>query len=105
MELVRVPYLLDYKIEQRIYQAQIQSAHAESGKHVAPHVAWVTALWAVLTRMKKPLAEKYGKTLSDIVGKLGPLEKTLLYAEVITPEGLTAEQQRELVAGIDKVAR
>jgi predicted Ser/Thr protein kinase len=105
MELVRVPYLLDYKVEQKIYQAQIQSAHAESGKHVAPHVAWVTALWAVLTRMKKPLAEKYGKLLSDVVGKLGPLEKALLYAEAMTPEGLTPEQHRELVAGIDKVAR
>jgi predicted Ser/Thr protein kinase len=105
MELVRVPYLLDFRIEQKIYQAQIQSAHAESGKHVAPHVAWVTALWSVLTRMKKPLAEKYSKTLADVVGKLGPMEKAVLYAEVSTPEGLTPEQQRELVAGIDKVAR
>jgi serine protein kinase len=105
MELVRVPYLLDYKIEQRIYQAQILSAHAESGKHVAPHVAWVTALWAVLTRMKKPLGEKYGKVLSDVVGKLGPLEKALLYADNATPEGVSAEHSRELVAGIEKIAR
>jgi serine protein kinase len=105
MELVRVPYLLDFRIEQKIYQAQIQSAHAESGKHIAPHVAWVTALWAVLTRMKKPLAEKYSKTLADIVGKLGPMEKAVLYAEVATPEGLNPDQQRELVAGIDKIAR
>ena len=99
MELVRVPYLLDYRVEQRIYEAQIRAAHAESGKHVAPHVAWVTALWAVLTRMKKPLAEKYGKTLSDLVAKLGPLEKALLYADSATPEGLTTEQQRELRGG------
>ena len=81
MELVRVPYLLDYRVEQKIYEAQIKVAHAESGKHVSPHVAWVTALWAMLTRMKKPLAEKYGKTLSDLVVKLGPLEKALLYAD------------------------
>jgi serine protein kinase len=105
MELVRVPYLLDYKVEQRIYQAQIQAAHAESGKHVAPHVAWVTALWAVLTRMKKPLGEKYGKNLTDVVGRLGPLEKALLYAEGAVPEGVSAEQQRELVAGTEKIAR
>ena len=105
MELVRVPYLLDYKIEQRIYQAQIHSAHSESGKHVAPHVAWVTGLWAVLTRMKKPLAEKYNKSLADLVGRLGPLEKALLYAENVTPEGLSPEQHRELVAGIEKIAR
>ncbi len=105
MELVRVPYLLDYKVEQRIYDAQIRAAHSESGKHVAPHVARVTALWAVLTRMKKPLGEKYNKSLTEIVGRLGPLEKALLYAENATPEGLTTEQQRELVAGVEKIAR
>jgi predicted Ser/Thr protein kinase len=105
MELVRVPYLLDYRVEQKIYEAQIRVAHAESGKHIAPHVAWVTALWAMLTRMKKPLAEKYGKTLSDLVVKLGPLEKAVLYADTVTPEGLSTEQQRELVAGVEKIAR
>jgi len=105
MELVRVPYLLDYRVEQKIYEAQIKVAHAESGRHVAPHVSLVTALWAMLTRMKKPLAEKYGKTLSDVVVKLGPLEKALLYADTLTPEGISTEQQRELVAGIEKIAR
>ena len=89
IELVRVPYLLDYRVEQKIYEAQIKVAHAESGKHVAPHVAWVTALWAVLTRMRKPLAEKYGKALADLVVKLGPLEKAVLYADSATPEGLS----------------
>ncbi len=105
MELVRVPYLLDHRVEQRIYEAQIRAAHTESGRHVAPHVAWVTALWAVLTRMKKPLAEKYGKVLSDIVAKLGPMEKAQLYAEGGMPEGLSSEQQRDLLAGIEKIAR
>ncbi len=105
MELVRVPYLLDYRVEQKIYEAQIRAAHTESGRHVAPHVAWSTALWAALTRMKKPLAEKYGKTLSDIVAKLGPMEKAQLYADNATPDGLTTEQQRDLVAGIEKISR
>jgi predicted Ser/Thr protein kinase len=105
IELVRVPYLLDYRVEQKIYQAQIVAAHSGSGKHVAPHVAWVTALWAVLTRMKKPLGEKYGKNLTEIVGRLGPLEKALLYADQTPPEGVPAEQVRELVAGIEKIAR
>jgi serine protein kinase len=105
MELVRVPYLLDHNVEQRIYEAQIRASHVDSGRHVAPHVAWVTALWAALTRMKKPLAEKYGKALSDVVAKLGPMEKAQLYADSATPEGLTSEQQRDLVAGIEKIAR
>ena len=106
MELVRVPYLLDYRVEQRIYEAQIRVAHAESGKHVAPHVAWVTALWAVLTRMKKPLAEKYGKTLSDLVVQAGAArEGAALRRHASRPRGSRTEQQRELVAGIEKIAR
>jgi predicted Ser/Thr protein kinase len=55
--------------------------------------------------MKKPLAEKYGKQLADIVIKLGPLEKAQLYADAAPPEGLSSEQQRDLLAGIEKVAR
>jgi serine protein kinase len=105
MELVRVPYLLDYRIEERIYQAQIRIAHSQSGRHVAPHVAWVSSLWAVLTRMKKPLAEKYSKNMADVVARLGPMEKALLYAEGIMPDGITTDQQRELAAGIEKIAR
>jgi predicted Ser/Thr protein kinase len=105
MELVRVPYLLDYKVEQRIYEAQIRAAHLETDKHVAPHVAWTAALWAALTRMKKPLSEKYTKGLADVVARLSPLDKALLYADAAPPEGLTPEQARELVAGIERVAR
>ncbi len=105
MELVRAPYLLDYRVEQRIYDAQIRTAHLETDKHVAPHVAWVAALWAVLTRMKKPLPEKYAKGLTDLLAKLSPLDKALLYADARPPEGISAEQARELVAGIEKIAR
>jgi len=105
MELVRVPYLLDYRVEQRIYDAQIAAAHMQTEKHVAPHVAWVAALWAVLTRMKKPMPEKYTKGLTDTVAKLSPMDKALLYAEAQPPEGLTAEQTRELLAGVEKIAR
>jgi serine protein kinase len=105
MELVRVPYLLDFRIEEKIYEAQIKVAHSQLGKHVAPHVAWITALWAVLTRMKKPLAEKYSKTLADVVARVGPMEKALLYADSGMPDGITTDQQRELTAGIEKIAR
>jgi len=105
MELVRAPYLLDYRVEQRIYEAQIRTAHLETDKHVAPHVAWVAAMWAVLTRMKKPMPEKYTKSMTDTVAKLGPMDKALLYADGQPPEGLTPEQTRELLAGIEKIAR
>jgi serine protein kinase len=105
MELVRVPYLADYRIEQRIYQAQIEAVQLETAKHVAPHVAWVAALWAVLTRMRKPMAEKYPKGVSDVVAKLTPLDKALLYADGIAPEGVNPDQARELLAVVERLAR
>ncbi|HEX2656626.1 MAG TPA: serine protein kinase PrkA, partial [Polyangia bacterium] len=77
----------------------------ELDKHVAPHVAWVTALWAILTRMRKPLAEKYAKGLAETVSRMGPLDKALLYADGTMPDGLSSEQARELSANIEKIAR
>ena len=32
IELVRVPYLLDYRVEEQIYEEQIQAAHTESAR-------------------------------------------------------------------------
>src|SRR4029079_2343032 len=101
IELVRVPYLLDYLAEEKIYAEQIREGSV--GKHIAPHTALVAALWAVLTRMRKPLPEKYPKSLSELVGRLSPLEKAELYARGRAPQGLTPEQQKELLANVDRL--
>jgi predicted Ser/Thr protein kinase len=101
LELVRVPYLLDYNTEREIYELQIRQQSV--GKHVAPHTMTVAALWATLTRMRKPLPEKYPKGLADLVAKLTPLEKAELYTRGGAPESLSAEQSKELVANIDKI--
>jgi predicted Ser/Thr protein kinase len=101
IELIRMPYLLDYEEEKRVYEEQITPQAV--GKHVAPHVALCTALWAVLTRMRKPLPEKYPKTLSDLVARLTPLDKAELYAKGQPPTGLTGEQTKELLANLDKI--
>lgn len=105
MELVRAPYLLDYKVEQQIYDDHIQRVMGTGNRHVAPHVAWTAALWAVLTRMRKPMVEKYGKTVADLVSKLSPLDKALLYAGEELPEGYNTEQLRDLKAEREKVAK
>jgi predicted Ser/Thr protein kinase len=101
IELVRMPYLLDYQEELKIYEEQISGGAV--GKHIAPHTAFVAALWAVLTRMRKPLPEKYPKGLADLVAKLSPLEKAELYAKAQPPPGLSAEQTKELLGSIDKI--
>jgi serine protein kinase len=106
MELVRAPYLLDYRQEIKIYEAHIEAfASADTEKHVAPHVAWATALWAVLTRMRKPMPEKYPKPLAELMARLGPLDKALLYAGESPADGFSVEQQKDLAAGLERVAR
>lgn len=101
LELVRVPYLLDYEEERKIYEEQVSGAGL--GKHIAPHTSYVAALWAVLTRMRKPLPEKYTKGLAELVARLTPLEKAELYAHGRAPEGLSAEQTKEMVGNIEKI--
>jgi predicted Ser/Thr protein kinase len=101
LELIRVPYLLDYAVEERIYREQIKPGSV--GKHVAPHTAAVAALWAVLTRMRKPLPEKYPKSLAELVARMAPLDKAELYARGRVPDGFSADQARELLANIDKI--
>ncbi len=101
VELVRVPYLLDVGREEKIYRAKLKEA--ARSKFVAPHSAYVAALWAVLTRMRKPLADRYPKEVSELVGKLGPLEKAELYSEGRAPAGLTAKQGKELNANLEEL--
>ena len=101
LELVRAPYVLDYKVEQAIYDQAVTPAAV--GRHVAPHATHVAALWAVLTRMRRPIPDRYGKTLSEVVGKLSPMEKAELYARGKLPEGVTPEQGRELESSLDKI--
>jgi predicted Ser/Thr protein kinase len=96
-----MPYVLDYQTEQAIYDQLVTPAAV--GRHIAPHATFVAALWSVLTRMRRPIPDKYTKSLAELVGKLGPLEKAHLYARGTVPEGLTAEQTRELEVSIDKI--
>src|SRR5262249_33878453 len=100
-ELVRVPYLLDYGVEREIYDQQIRARSV--GKHIAPHTMTVAALWATLTRMRKPLPEKYPKGLADIVAKLSPIEKAEVYARGVAPDSLSGEQTKELLASVEKI--
>ena len=105
MELVRAPYQIDRRLEQQIYDAhmgEVTGARAE--RHEAPHVTWVAALWAVLTRMRKPNPEKYPEPLVGLVGRLTPLDKALLYAGEV-PAGFSPEDQEELRAGVEAIAR
>jgi predicted Ser/Thr protein kinase len=101
IELCRVPYILDWRQERQIYTEQIRPQAV--GKHIAPHAVDVASLWAVLTRIRKPLPEKYTKTLAEIVAKLTPLEKAELYSLGRAPDRLSGDQARELEQNLDKI--
>ncbi len=94
IELVRVPYLRRYRTEQEIYDAQITPTSV--GKHVAPHATEVAATWAVLTRLKKPIAERYAQEVKGLVDQLAPMEKARLYEEGRAPDRLGQSQLKEL---------
>lgn len=101
LEFVRVPYILDYTVEQQIYDLFL--AETEFGKPLSPHTTHVIALWAVLTRLDRPDPDRYPEVIRDVVRQLTPLEKAELYATGKLPDGLTAEQGRELRASIEKM--
>src|SRR3989440_771419 len=93
IELVRVPYLRRVEEEERVYEFRLRES---VGKHVAPHATWVGALWAVLTRLKKPVSDRYKGDLRKLADHLTPLEKARLFGEGRAPDRLSSQQAREL---------
>jgi serine protein kinase len=94
IELVPVPYLLTLKDEIEIYKPVITAKTV--GKPVAPHAIEVAAMWAVLSRLRRPDPHRYVKALTDIVRGLAPVEKLRAYNGEQLPKRLTLTQSKEL---------
>jgi serine protein kinase len=95
---VRVPFILDVRHEEELYREHLRGAAGR--RHIAPHTAYVAALWAVLSRMRKPQVERFPSTLAEVIGKLSPVDKAELYSTGQLPEDLTPDRARELAAHI-----
>lgn len=100
LELVRAPYLLSWVDEQRIYDEQIAP---QVRRHVAPHATEMAAMFAVLTRMRRPTPERYDKPLRDLVNDLTAVEKLDLYATGVAPSRLDDDSAKVLRAGIPQI--
>lgn len=100
LELIRTPYLLSWIDEQRIYDAQIAP---QVRRHVAPHATQMAAMFAVLTRMRRPNPDRYEKPLRDLVSELTAVEKLDLYAQGIAPLRLDEESAKLLRASIAEI--
>ena len=98
LELIPVPYLLDYRVERRVYSEQV--GDLLRGIHIAPHVTAILALWGVMTRLRPPNPQIYAAGLRGVIERLTPLAKADLYAYGRIPAGLTSEEARELLAAV-----
>ncbi len=103
IELVRVPYLRDYRREKQIYDAQV--GQGQVVKHIAPHATAVAALWAVLTRLFKPNEEKYDAKVKPLIKKLTPLEKAELYARGELPGWARGDDAKRLRGAVKEIWR
>lgn len=102
LSLLRAGYLLDYRAEQQIYDAQVVP-HVPG--EVAPHATEVAALWAVLTRLRRSSADHYEDAeLGKLAADLSALEKAQLYSEGRVPERFVGDDGKRLRADAGLVA-
>lgn len=98
---IRMSYLLDVHREQEIYDGQIVP---QVPRHVAPHTTYVAALWAVLTRLRKPDADRFSDSeLGTIAASLSPIEKADLLADGLIPARFEADQAKILRSGLSEI--
>jgi len=101
MELVGVPYLREPRKEEPVYRDF--AASLAPGRHVAPHVLPALARFAVMTRLLKPVAERYPEEVRALVDALKPADKLRLYESGEPPDGLEEARRRALLAAIPEI--
>lgn len=100
LELVKMPYLRSWLDEQRIYDQQIVP---QIRSHVAPHATQIAAMFAVLTRMRRPNPDRYEKPLRNLVSDLTALEKMDLFATGTPPSRLDDDGAKLLRSAIGEL--
>ncbi len=99
---LRVPYLMNYREEERIYVEQISKLKEEAT--FEPRALSALCLWSVMTRMRAPIGKNFREEkLGKIAEALSPLEKCLLYADKETPDAFDSESRQILRAGIEEI--
>jgi serine protein kinase len=101
IDLVKVPYLLRYSDEEKVYERILEMS--ASDKEVLPHTLKALALWATCSRLKRPSLKNKNSILTKVLEKLTPLEKAKLYDSGTLPDYLDDEQRRELKGHIEEL--
>ncbi len=99
---LRVPYLMNFREEEKIYAEQISKLKEEA--IFEPHALSSLCLWSVMTRMRASVAKNFqDEKLGKIAEVLSPLEKSFLYADKETPDSFDSESRQILRMGIDEI--
>ena len=99
---VTVPYLLDYKEEQLIYNEQVEGLKERC--YFAPHAVLSLTLFAVMSRMRVCQTKNYpDKRLANIATNLNPIEKALFLANLDCPDRLDTESKQILRHGLEEI--
>lgn len=94
MRKIDVPYLLNYVDEEKIYNRGLRQA--KRYHRIAPHATELAALWAVMSRLEKsdlPNASDIPEEARQVLAKLNPLAKALLFAGEYPPILSNRERQ------------
>lgn len=102
LEFVRVPYLLRVSEEERIYREVARTV--AGSKELLPHTTHILALWAVMSRLKRPMLKNKSAVLTKILEAMTPLQKADLYDRAQLPDGLSEEERRELKGHVEELA-
>ncbi len=93
---LRVPYLLNYKEELKIYKEQISKLGEMT--FFEPHSLEFLCLWSVMTRLRSSDAKHFeDPKLGKIAASLNPIEKALFLADETIPERLDSESAQTLL--------
>ena len=102
LELVTVPYLVDFPMESQIYWEQLRSLNEEI--NVGPHVPDVLGLWAVLCRLERPMGwEGLDDEVIKGIQNMSVMEKANLYAYGALAGGLSREAANTLRSSIPAI--
>jgi serine protein kinase len=99
---LKVPYLMNYKEEEKIYAEQISKLKEQS--NFEPHALTALCQWSIMTRMRAPISKNFrDEKLGKIAESLSPIEKTLLYADKETPDSYDSESRQILKMSVEDV--
>jgi serine protein kinase len=86
--------------ECKIYDAQIAP---QVRRHVAPHATRMAAMFAVLTRMRRPNSDRYEGSLKKLIEEMTAFEKMDLYSQGIAPSRLDDDSQKSLRSAVERL--